>query len=82
MLQLHLPGSSPACPTCDQERVRLLAAQADAEGRADAHRAVEEAMEQEKVATAEQEENTKIASLLKDEKVVAAVKVLKEAGVL
>lgn len=59
-----------------------LAAEADAEGRAAAHAAVEEALEQEKVAAVEQEEQEKIATLLKDEKVVAAVKVLKEAGAL
>jgi len=62
--------------------VEKLAAQADAEGRAAAHQAVEEAMEQGKTAEAEKAESEKIASYLKDEKVVAAVKVLKEAGVL
>ena len=62
--------------------VEKLAAEADAEGRALAHQAVAEAMEQEKVAADEQAEQEKIAALLKDEKVVAAVKVLKEAGAL
>jgi hypothetical protein len=62
--------------------VEKLAAEADAEGRALAHQAVEEAMAQEKVASDEAVENEKIAYLLKDENVVAAVKVLKEAGVL
>jgi hypothetical protein len=62
--------------------VEKLAAQADAEGRAAAHQAVDEAMENEKTAEAEKAESEKIASYLKDEKVVAAVKVLKEAGVL
>lgn len=55
--------------------VEKLAAAADAEGRAAAHQAVADAAS----ANAEQE---KIASLMEDEKVVAAVKVLKEAGVL
>ena len=62
--------------------IEKLASQADAEGRALAHQAIEEAMEQEKVATEQQVEQEKIADLMRDEKVVAAMKVLKEAGVV
>ena len=62
--------------------VEKLASEADAEGRAAAHAAVEEVMEQEKVAAAEEVEQEKVAALLQNPDVVAAVKVLKSAGVL